>query len=182
MPRRRAVVAGLERDVSSSQSKIDQLAVDCHRAAPAARQARGALPGLIAHRDEVAASVSRREVWLTDHADVVAYELALVEAIRGRTRDLGESAAVKRPAHLVGVLGEVPEHPVGRDIWTKAAGALNAYCERWDIAPEKLRHHRFDSGAQRHDWERVDNEVTNAVRTIARAQHRHVGRDLGIGR
>src|SRR5207247_698235 len=39
MPRRRAVVAGLERDVSSSQSKIDQLAVDCHRAAPAARQA-----------------------------------------------------------------------------------------------------------------------------------------------
>ena len=64
-------------------------------------------------------------------------EKMLRSAIRERTGVLGQHALDTEPEHLVGMLGR-PGERLTVDDWSRTAGLIEGYRERWRVAPDRL--------------------------------------------
>ena len=76
---------------------------------------------------------------LDDHqpeaADAKRNALHAELAIANRSRDLGTAAAHNQPRHIINLLGPPPPGSHHRDRWIAKAGDIEAYRERWGLAP-----------------------------------------------
>ena len=126
----------LQSEIDVAATVVEAAQRDLARARLAVDRTATRLVDLTKQRKEAAAAIERRDAWLRDHPEVVAWEQAVGERIRARTRTLGEQAATAEPSHLRRVLGPVPLLPSLRDGWITAAGEIEAYRERWDVSAE----------------------------------------------
>jgi conjugative relaxase-like TrwC/TraI family protein len=67
-----------------------------------------------------------------DQSELADWLRARAHRIADRVRNLGEHAAHAPPAWAAD-LGDVPDDPLARDVWTRCAGHVAAYRERWQI-------------------------------------------------
>jgi hypothetical protein len=70
------------------------------------------------------------ERFATTCAPELARAAELETASRIRTQLLGDVAAQQPPAHVIEVIGEVPQLPRTRSAWVRAAGALQTFWHR----------------------------------------------------
>jgi hypothetical protein len=98
----------------------------------------------------VSAEQGRREDWLAEHADLLAYRDQLSEAVSKRRHELGVHAAITQPDHVVDIIGPVPTgSPESTASWIHAAARTGAYREEWAVAPERLRQRSGDACQER---------------------------------
>jgi conjugative relaxase-like TrwC/TraI family protein len=75
-----------------------------------------------------------RDEWVASHRDEITAWARLESDLRRYEYRLGQAASYTQPEHVTGLLGPLPEH-VGRvEKWQTAAGAIEAYRTRWNIA------------------------------------------------
>ncbi len=87
----------------------------------------------------MSAHQGRRQDWLDDHADTLAYRDELRDAVAERRHELGLRAAITQPDHLVRIFGPVPDGSTEAiRLWTSMAGRIEAYREEWEEAAERL--------------------------------------------
>lgn len=118
----------------------------------AGRDDRRALAALDARREELESAAEHRSAWLERHAETLAYCQELAAQVSARRSALGLTAAAAQPAHLVELLGPVPDDPGQRAAWTALAGRVEAYREQWGVATEELCEPPSD-GIQYREWE-----------------------------
>ena len=108
--------------------------------------------------------------WAKAHGDILARHQEITDMLVDHARQMGQEAVVTRPAHLVALLGEPPILASSERRWITAAGAVEAYRERWGVASEDFDGHVDDalaSDEQQEDLARVE-------RVIAKCQaHEH---------
>lgn len=188
-----------EQDVATRQHWVDKAQAEVTRA-------EAVLPHLDAHEQKLAeleeqvvvvtAAVENRLAWLDAHPAERAWEADLRQRITGRTRELGRAAACDAPDHLVRLIGPIPPEarPEEREQWTKLAGRIEAYCERWVADDRHVGADHNVRGEQGRDWERIElaiedfrsalnraltfQAVPNGVSIVASAQVE--GPDLGL--
>jgi conjugative relaxase-like TrwC/TraI family protein len=68
-----------------------------------------------------------------DHVELTDWLQHRANRIADRVRTLGERAADSLPA-WTNDLGDVPNHPIPRELWVRRAGHVAAYRERWNIS------------------------------------------------
>jgi hypothetical protein len=128
----------------------------------------------------VSAEQKRREEWLTEHADTIAYRDQLTESVTERRRELGLRAAIAQPAHVVDLIGPVPaDRPEAIRLWTSMAGRIEAYREEWAVPPERLRQRPWDA-CQEQAWETAVHSPTVLARAATRTVERSLGHDRGL--
>ncbi len=141
------------------------------------RQDRRRLEAAEARYATVSAHQGRRQDWLDDHADTLAYRDELRHAVAERRHELGLRAAITEPAHVVAIIGSVPTtSSEATRSWISSAARIESYREEWGVAPERLRERPGDD-CQEQAWE-------VAVRTteiLARSQARTVERSIDHG-
>ncbi|HSH60711.1 MAG TPA: AAA family ATPase, partial [Acidimicrobiales bacterium] len=112
----------------------------------AGREDRRRLEATEARYATLSAEQGRRETWLTEHADTLAYRDELTEAVAERRHELGVRAAIIQPDHVVGLIGPVPTRtPEATRSWINSAARIEAYREEWAVAPERLRERPRDA-------------------------------------
>jgi hypothetical protein len=95
----------------------------------------------------------RRQSWLDAHADTFAYQDELAEAVANRRHELGVSAAITQPDHVVDLIGAVPTGDrEATGMWIKRASWIESYREEWGVEPERLRERPLDA-CQGQEWD-----------------------------
>jgi hypothetical protein len=146
----------------------------------AGREDRRRLEAAQARYDAALAGAGRRSAWLEAHADTLAYREELAASVAQRRHQLGLTAAVGSPDHLVDLLGAVPgEGSSGRDMWVSVAGRIEAYREEWGVAPEGLRERPPDA-CQGRAWDEAVHTAEMLMRPAVPAPAIDQGLDLGI--
>ncbi|HSH59995.1 MAG TPA: hypothetical protein VK988_10210, partial [Acidimicrobiales bacterium] len=116
----------------------------------AGREDRRRLEAAEARYATLSAEQGRREGWLTDHADTLAYRDELKAAVAERRHELGVRAAITQPDHVVAIIGSVPTHnPEAAERWINSSARIEAYREEWAVAPERLRERPRDACQER---------------------------------
>ena len=84
--------------------------------------------------------------------------------LRLHARQLGQQAVITRPPHVTKALGDPPLLPQAERRWIGAAGAIEAYRERWEITGDStLGTGRVTDPAQTQDRERVERIIEAVV-------------------
>ena len=145
------------------------------------RQDRRRLEAAQGRYDAVAVEQGRREMWLEAHADTLAHRDELAGSVKQRRHELGASAAVTQPDHVVGLIGVVPRgDPEAMERWVTSAGRIEAYREEWGVDPERLRERPMDR-CQGQAWD-ADVHITEMLaRPAPPAPALDLDLDLGIG-
>ena len=91
------------------------------------RHDRRRLEDLDERRAELEERLERHRLWLDDNADLFAYRQNLSDQVDARKSVLGLAAAVDSPAHLIELLGELPEDAQARERWISHASRIEAY-------------------------------------------------------
>jgi conjugative relaxase-like TrwC/TraI family protein len=126
----------------------------------------------------VSAQQGRREDWLAEHAETLAYRDQLTETVAERRHELGVRAAITQPGHVVGLIGPVPtSSPEATRLWTSMAGRIESYREEWAVPPEGLRQRPWDA-CQEQAWEAAVHTPNLLARAATRAAERSL--DHGI--
>jgi len=87
------------------------------------------------HELEALAHLQRqRDDWVARHRDEISTWSQLDGTIRRYEYRLGQAAAFARPEHVTDLLGPLPERITETERWQVAAGAIEAYRSRWNIA------------------------------------------------
>ncbi len=116
----------------------------------AGREDRRRLEAAEARYATLSAEQGRREEWLTEHADTLAYRDELKDAVAERRHELGVRAAITQPDHVVAIIGSVPtNNPGAAKRWINSAARIEAYREEWAVAPERLRERPRDACQER---------------------------------
>jgi hypothetical protein len=130
----------------------------------AGREDRRRLEVAQARYDALVAEEERRQMWLEDHADTLAYREELAEAVTRRRRELGAAAAVKQPDHLVELIGPAPAgDPGALARWATMAGRIEGYREEWGVDPDRLGERPVDRCQAQH-WD----AAIHAAQVLAR--------------
>ena len=124
----------------------------------AGRDDRRRLQDLDDQQGKLEAAREQRLTWFADHADVFAYRDDLAVQVADRCKLLALNAVSTQPAHLVALLGPVPDDPSARQRWATLAGRVESYREEWDVDPDLIRTPPTD-GVQYREW-------TNAIRSV----------------
>jgi conjugative relaxase-like TrwC/TraI family protein len=96
--------------------------------------------------------------------DTLARYDAATGTLRTHARQMGQEAVITRPAHVVKALGDPPLLPQAERRWIGAAGAIEAYRERWEITGDAtLGTERVTDPAQAQDRKRVERIIEAAV-------------------
>ena len=139
----------------------DELA-DAHRrdlaARTAGREDRAAREDLAA----LAGAQRERNAWVTHHQDEIATWSQLEGAIRRYEYRLGQAAIYARPEHLLNVLGPLPDRITDTERWQVAAGAIEAYRSRWNIAAGESIDTEPTNPEQRAHWDKTAAALASA--------------------
>jgi hypothetical protein len=147
----------------------------------AGREDRRRLEAAEARYDALAAEQGRRQAWLEAHADTLAYGEQLAASVAERRRDLGVTAAITQPDHVVDLIGAVPsDNPASLQRWTNTAGRIEAYREEWGVAPEQLRERPLDA-CQAREWEVAVHTSEMLARPPAPALERDLDHGMELG-
>lgn len=96
--------------------------------------------------------------------DTLARYDAATGTLRLHARQLGQQAVITRPPHVVKALGDPPLLPGAERRWIGAAGAIDAYRERWEITGDStLGTERVTDPTQARDRERVERIIEAVV-------------------
>ncbi len=126
----------------------------------------------------MSADQGRRELWLAEHADTLAYRDQLTEAVARRRHELGVRAAITQPDHIVALIGPVPTStPETTRLWTRMAGRIEAYREEWAVAPERLRNRPRDA-CQEQAWEAAVHTANLLARVGTPVLERRLGQGM----
>ena len=101
-----------------------------HHACVAGRDARSAEADVAA----LVARQRRRDEWVAAHQDEITTWSRLDGDVRRYEYRLGQAASYTQPEHVTGLLGPLPEGVGQVERWQSAAGAIEAYRTRWNIA------------------------------------------------
>jgi conjugative relaxase-like TrwC/TraI family protein len=89
--------------------------------------------GIDADVKTLLAAQRRREAWVTAHRTEIETWSRLDQDLRRHEYRLGRAAAYSQPDHTTEVLGPLPERITGVERWQSAAGAIEAYRDRWGV-------------------------------------------------
>lgn len=147
----------------------------------AARQDRRRLEQAEARYAAVSGEQGRRDDWLAEHADLLAYRDQLSEAVAKRRHELGVHAAITQPDHVVDIIGPVPTgSPASSGSWIHAAARIEAYREKWVVAPERLRQRPGDA-CQEQAWQVSVRTSQLLARPPAPVIERSLGHGIDFG-
>ena len=130
-----------------------------------------------------AALVGEQQVWvdwLHDHADTLAYRDQLAATVANRRHDLGVTAAMTRPAHVVALIGPPPA--TGADNlrqWSRLAGRIEVYREEWGVDPDQLRKRPIDP-VQQWSWDITVQSAELLTQLPAPSRSTERGVSMGI--
>jgi len=105
------------------------------------------------------AAQRRREAWASAHRTEIETWSRLDRDLRRHEYRLGQAAAYSQPNYTTAVLGSLPERVTGVERWQSAAGAIEAYRDRWGVdgsdalGPEPL------DPEQRAHWHRAVGSI-----------------------
>lgn len=113
-----------------------------------------------------------------------SYARRLAVAMDERIAVLGERATTEPPEWALGILGSVPDDPVGRETWARRAGLVEAYREQYvdgerlenSTDPIGLAPSRFLSPDRYESWRLADDALGRPDRS--RDVHRMPDREL----
>ncbi|MDP9070960.1 MAG: relaxase domain-containing protein, partial [Actinomycetota bacterium] len=127
--------------------------------------------------DELVDHALRRQAWLDAHADTLNYRDDLAEAVANRRHELGVTAAITQPDHVVDLIGAVPTGGLeATRTWIKRASWIESYREEWGVEPERLRERPLDA-CQGQEWDRS----VHLAEVLARPPLPTMGRSLDRG-
>jgi conjugative relaxase-like TrwC/TraI family protein len=75
-----------------------------------------------------------RDEWVASHRGEITAWSRLETDVRRYEYRLGQAASYTQPEHVMGLLGPLPERVGHVERWQSAAGAIEAYRTRWNIA------------------------------------------------
>ncbi len=145
----------------SSADVTDELAASANRD----HEARTAGQGVEAEREDLTAlAVARRQRndWVARHRDEITNWSQLDGTIRRHEYRLGQAAAFTRPEHVSHLLGPFPERITEAERWQVAAGAVEAYRSRWNMAGEITIDTLPTNPEQRAHWDAMTATLTSA--------------------
>ncbi len=130
--------------------------------------------------------------WAKSHADILGRHQEITDMLVDHARQMGQEAVLTRPEHLVALLGEPPVLASSERRWITAAGAVEAYRERWDVGVEDFAHSGEGpaSDEQQEDLARVERVIAKcraheqkaeAVRQEAAEAARREPRQMVLG-
>ncbi len=147
----------------------------------AGREDRRRLEATEARFETVSTEQGRRQEWLAEHADTLAYRDQLSDAVTERRHELGLTAAITQPDHLVRLIGPVPlENLEAIRLWTRMASRIEAYREEWVVPPERLQERPVDA-CQEHAWAAAVHSAQLLARVTAPAMERRFDHGLELG-
>ncbi|MDP9072496.1 MAG: hypothetical protein M3N68_14675 [Actinomycetota bacterium] len=147
----------------------------------AGRQDRRRLEAAEARYASVSAEQGRRQAWLAEHADTLAYRDQLRGAVAERRHELGMRAAITQPAHVVAIIGSIPTaSPEATRSWISSAARIEAYREEWEVAPGRLRERPGDA-CQEQAWEAAVRTTEILARSQARSVERSIDHGIELG-
>ncbi len=190
-PRLANLNAQLARETPPDRSRELQWASDgleharrnCHPGSltRAGRDDRRRLEAAEARYASVSVEQERRQEWLAQHADTLAYRDQLSDTVTERRHELGIRAAITQPAHVVAIIGSVPTtSPEATRSWISSAARIEAYREEWEVAPERLRERPFDA-CQEQAWEAAVRTTEILARSQARSVERSIDHGIELG-
>ncbi|MDP9020997.1 MAG: ATP-binding domain-containing protein, partial [Actinomycetota bacterium] len=141
------------------------------------REDRRRLDAAEARYEELADHMEQRQAWLDAHADTLTYRDELAEAVANRRHELGVTAAITQPDHVVDLIGAVPTGDLeATRTWIKRASWIESYREEWGVEPERLRERPLDA-CQGQEWDRS----VHLAEVLARPPLPTMGRSLDHG-
>jgi conjugative relaxase-like TrwC/TraI family protein len=179
---RSELLAGLPPDPTRQLAELaeERAAVRLGRANAAAL-----MPGYVQRWDTAAERVAerqveleraadRRQAWVNENTPALTRYIELTRAVGERQLALGRVAEVMGSSYVLAALGPTPSGVTDRDAWREAAGAIEAFRERWQIT-DANRALGLD-----HDGELARcRERSEVERTVVATQRRlHVDRSL----
>lgn len=111
---------------------------------------------------ELAAAQRQRNDWLADLQHEIATWSQLDGTIRRYEYRLGQAAAFARPEHVTDLLGPLPNRVTEVERWQVAAGAIEAYRNRWNIAGEATVDTAPTNPEQRAHWDTMTATLASA--------------------
>ena len=130
-------------------------------------------------RHDLEAAQARREAWLEAHADTFDYRDQLAAHVVARRTALAADAVIGEPAHLVEILGPVPDDDAGRRRWATLAGRIEAYREEWGVDPDRL-HDSPTDGVQYREWAVAVQSIETVQRVGDVSLERELDHGLGL--
>ena len=158
-------------DVATRRHWFDKASAEVTRTAEVLRLVQADEPKLSKLEERAAsvtAAIERRQDWLDAHPTERAWEADLRQRITARAQELGRTAAHHAPAHLVRLLGPVPpsEWIEAHEQWTRLAGRVEAYRERWGVDGGRIGAEGSVRGEQARHWQRIELAIDGARRAI----------------
>lgn len=145
----------------------------------AGRDDRRRLQGIDKEQGQLEVAREQRDTWFAEHADVLAYRDDLAVQVSDRRKVLALNAVSTAPAHVVALLGPVPEDPSARQRWAALAGRVESYREEWNVDPDLIRTPPTD-GVQHREWTNVVRSVELIERIEAVGLEHSTERGLGL--
>jgi hypothetical protein len=118
--------------------------------------------------------------WMAEHADTFRYRDELAANVAARRDELGYRALAEQPAHLVKLLGRVPDDPQQAELWRTHASRIEAYREQWNVPAEHVHESPLDR-VQHQEWAHTVRLVRDLHDFAERAANRSLERTLGHG-
>ena len=143
------------------------------------RDDRRLLRDLEQQQHDLQAAQARREAWLEAHADTFDYRDQLTAHVVARRTALAAEAVIGEPAHLVEILGPVPDDDAGRRRWATLAGRIEAYREEWGVEPDRL-HDSPTDGVQYREWAVAVQSIETVQRVGDVSLERELDHGLGL--
>jgi conjugative relaxase-like TrwC/TraI family protein len=96
-----------------------------------------------------------RAEWVDSHRDEITTWAQLESALRHYEYRLGQAASYSQPEHVSSLLGPLPERVGHVERWQSAAGAVEAYRIRWNVAGAAALGPEPANPEQRAHWDKT---------------------------
>ena len=107
-------------------------------------------------------SSAERDEWVSAHANEIRAWTRLDGDLARHEYRLGQAAAYSPPGHTAAVLGPLPERMSRAERWQCAAGAIEAYRDRWNVTAADALGPEPSGPEQRDHWQRAADIIGSA--------------------
>ncbi len=113
-------------------------------------------------RSALVAQQRQRDEWVSAHANEIRAWTRLDGDLARHEYRLGQAAAYSPPGHTAAVLGPLPERISRAERWQCAAGAIEAYRDRWNVTAVDALGPEPSGPEQRDHWQRAADIIGSA--------------------